>query len=108
LDPSSISEGITEEKLKSDGDATPKPTYITSNEFVLPEGAGNTLNDILTPQKALPSTMTLVPDDSPSFLREPELHSTTVQLGQQRRKDVGGRSTSEQEIWVPDPGELLD
>jgi hypothetical protein len=104
LELNAISDGNRQEKHKSDGETTPSATNTTRNDFGLPEEASDALKDILTPQKALPSIMTLVPDNSPSFLREPELHSTTIQ----RRKNAEGRSSSEQEIWIPNPGELLD
>jgi hypothetical protein len=106
LEPNGISGGSREDKLNFNGDATPNGTSTPRNEFAgLLKEAGDPLNNFLTDRKALPSTITLVPDDNPSFLREPELQPASVQPSSQSREDAVDRTFSEQELLIQDSGE---
>lgn len=58
----------------------------------------------LSPQKALPAKMTLVPDTSPTRLRFPIASLGTGPAGPPRVDSDASSSSSEQEIWVQDPG----
>jgi hypothetical protein len=62
------------------------------------------LKELLTPQKALPSKMKLIPDDSPSGSKN---RDSVGQLGQQHPGSEEGGSSSEQEVWVKDFGKPL-
>jgi hypothetical protein len=108
LEHNGISGGSREEKLNFDGDATLNTTNSPRNEFGLPKEAGDPLNNLLTDKKTLPSTVTLVLDDNPSFLRETELQPASVQPGSQRREDAVDRTFSEQEILIQDSGKFRD
>jgi hypothetical protein len=58
----------------------------------------------LSPQKALPARMKLVPDTSPTRLHFPVVSLSTGPAGPLRIDSDASSNSSEQEVWVQDPG----
>jgi hypothetical protein len=68
-------------------------------------GEGDPLKHLLlSPQKALPAKMTLVPDTSPTRLHFPIASLAAGPAGSPRIDSDASSSSSEQEIWIQDPG----
>ena len=65
---------------------------------------GDPLKQLLSPQKALPAKMMLVPDTSPTRLHFPMASLGDAPAGPPRVDSDASSSCSEQEIWVQGPG----
>lgn len=100
------------EHVLPDSETTSHAIDKAQSGLPLPNEAGVTMKQLLMPQKALPSKVTLVSDASPALLSVPDgqsgPRSTNVRPGQQRRWTEGGGSPTEQEIRVRDFSEFQE